>query len=195
MAMLGAVVSSAQDVAQTCAPGGGTPVKLGPIEITPRSGTEKLVTQRGSTCLDSLVSFRIRNVSAGDIRVALFMEGLIITDDLQVSLFKNLRNAQSMVVAGVTPAYPGNLTPAAYLDKIKAQMTTLAKDQVVVVQIVSTENGWGQFCKADPDTTFKRTHRPKTFKLSGMLGTVDIRDNIKVHSLSLEAVPLNVQAE
>jgi len=62
----------------------------------------------------------------------------------------------------------------------------------VTVQLRLAEGSHSVVCKRDKDTIYKRTHKPHSYTFSGLLGTVDLGDNVSVLNLSLEDVPLEV---
>jgi hypothetical protein len=175
-------------------PVGLAPVTVGPLELLPQKGSEKFLRNGANTCFDSYVRFRVRNVSAGDVQVVLFMSTVSITDENQEPMFKNLDDSRSMKVAGLAaaPRLGNHETPLAWMEAHKAQLTTIAPGQSVTVQLHGSELNFARVCKPDPDAEFKKTHRPRTFTFSGELGVLDLGDHAIKRAFSLEDVPLDL---
>jgi len=150
---------------------------------------------RGKTCISSFVQFRIRNTSTGDLRVILFLDSLVLTDDEGDPLFAAIARPHAVDVGGITTVGKlGRSPPEAYLDKHKDLLTPLAAEASLTVQPRTDEAHLRTHddCKSDEDLTYKHMHRPHSYTFSGKLGTVDLDDNAFVHQFSLQDVPLHV---
>jgi hypothetical protein len=168
---------------------------VGPLEISPLKSGMRATRVNTATCLVPAVRFRVKNASASDVKVALLLPGLALTDDFGESLIPASMNL--IKVSGITGiASEPREGWVNWMGSNSQTLTTLSPNQTVDAQITSTDpNNWRTLlCKADPASELFRTYRPPTFSLTATIGVADLDGNATVRSFSFSDAPLQVQA-
>ncbi|MBL8438419.1 MAG: hypothetical protein JNM61_09490 [Zoogloeaceae bacterium] len=163
-------------------------VDIGDLEIIPsRSSVTLSLGRRGAACVESNLKFRVRNKSAGDLKLLLFRANLSAADGSGKPLIE-----RRYVTSGglVLSNAPDNAMRSAFLREA-SKLITVAPKQTIEVQL---NMPGGRLCAPDPDGQLMRTYRPKTMTLSGALGVVDVANNADIKSFSLLDVPVIADA-
>lgn len=177
--------AGAAPAAPAAAPGA---VDIGDLEIVPsRSSLTLHPGRRNSTCLETNLRFRIRNKSAGDLKLMLFRSNLAVSDNNS----KPLIDRRFVSSGGLALADASESAMRSAFSKEAAKLVTIAPKQIVEVQINMPN---GRLCAPDDDGQMKRSYRPKTMSLTASLGVVDVANNADVKSFSLLDVPLVTDA-
>ncbi len=163
-------------------------VDLGELELTPTRSSVTIAPGRRSTaCIESNVKFRVRNKSAGDIKLILFRNNLSASDGNGNPLLQPRYVTSGGVAMSEMPANQMRLA----FSRESAKLVSVAPKQTIEVQLNMPGN---RLCRPDPTGDLLRTYRPKTLTLSGALGVVDVANAVDVRSFSLIDAPVHAAA-
>ncbi len=160
---------------------------LGDLELIPVRANLTLYRYGNYTCNDTVVRFRVRNKSAGDLKLILYRANFAATDASGGVLFRNNRDFAAGGIA-ISEAPPSQMQSA--FTSERGKLVSIAPRQIIEVQMTTAPGA--PMCVVDVNEETMRNHRPKTMSLSASLGVVDVSGATDVKSVSLLDVPLQV---
>lgn len=161
-------------------------VAAGPLELIP--GKANLVLQQyggNNVLLIPTIRFKIVNTSSSDVKLILFKQSIVATDNLGESLYGNGTNSAGIALSDKNR----NDFSKAFQDE-KAKFVTLAPNQSFEAQLMMLP---GNYCSiGDPNNEFLKNHRPKTLDLSATLGIINFDGSTELRAFSFSEVPVLV---
>jgi hypothetical protein len=169
-------------------PSGLTTIRIGQLEMTPSRSTLVISKANDDVILYPMIRFKIKNVSASDVKVILFRHSLQATDDLGSYLFNNTY----MSSGGLLLSDKGMNDFNKAFDDERGKFITLSPRQIFECQLVQKD--WPNRIN-DKNGDFLNTHRPKTITISGTIGVMAINNSSEIRAFSFSDVPVQVSTQ
>jgi len=157
--------------------------ETGPLSIAPLKSTIVFRQQGGPiTYVIPSIRFRIKNVSALPVKIALDRYSIVATDNLGESLFRDF----SVLASGIFMSGCRPFTDS-YRNESN-QFTTIEPNQFYDVQLTPSSKKEIM----DQNQSFIQSHHPNSLNLTATLGVIEKNNSTRQISITLSDVPVYV---
>jgi hypothetical protein len=172
-------------------PKGLDPITVGPLEIIPAKTVVRVNKDYDKTCLGTVIRFKVRNTSAGDVKLAMFTYSIGAIDELGVNLFpKDSHYLRYLKTTGINLLETESSKWGTAYVTSKASYVLMGSKQVIEVQLIAENQSI--HCIQDKDNEFRKTYKPKNMTFGASLSIVDAQESETVRSFSFSEAPIQI---